>query len=496
MSERVAKIGKYEIVQRIGTGGFGAVYEARDPFIKRPVAVKTCLVPEKADQARFFREAELAGSLQHRNITTVHDFGVHDGMPYLVEELLSGEDLDLVIRRGDSLSLSRKVEILIGIAYGLEHAHNAGIVHRDVKPSNVRLLEDGTVKIMDFGIASSLRPEPDSSEPAAAMGTSAYLAPERIRGHVSDRRADIFSFGVLAYELLASRKPFAGDTTAEILDGILRQEPPPLARFAPAIPSALAAVVSRALEKEPGRRYDSVSALREDLIAVRLALGDQPAPPAHAQLIAVVPESPSDAPTTPIRVLRSSRRTLPAAAVAALVSLAIAGGLVVFWPSRTPETPASAPLPARGAVAPLLRPASPLAVQVPQTSKPEPPASQSVPASAPPPESEPQSVARISRRAPVQSEGPKISLAAAGSASNRRDALRYIRAAEEPGLSRETRAHLYLRSALASHAAGDLRAARKTLRTAFALSPDLGVNARSYGPSFARVARQVRAEAP
>src|ERR1017187_7434559 len=147
------KIGKYEVLRKVGTGGCGSVYEARDPLLRRTVAVKTCEAKDPEVRARFFQEAQLGGSLRHRNITTVFDFGVDDGMPYIVQEFLDGEDLDRIIARGEGLSLLEKLRILIGIAYGLEDAHTAGIVHRDVKPGNIRILSDGTVKLMDFGIA-------------------------------------------------------------------------------------------------------------------------------------------------------------------------------------------------------------------------------------------------------------------------------------------------------------------------------------------------------
>ena len=139
------KIGKYEVSEQIGVGGFGAVYRGRDPFIKRTVAIKTCQVNDDEIKHRFFREAELAGNLHHRNITTIYDFGVENGIPYIVQEFLTGEDLDKKIKRGDPLPILRKIEILMAIAEGLGYAHSASIIHRDVKPANVRILEDGTV---------------------------------------------------------------------------------------------------------------------------------------------------------------------------------------------------------------------------------------------------------------------------------------------------------------------------------------------------------------
>ena len=260
------KIGKYEISEQIGTGGFGAVYKGRDPFIKRTVAVKTCQLNDEEIKSRFFREAELAGNLHHRNITTIYDFGVENGIPFIVQEFLNGEDLDKVIKRGDPMPLTRKIEILIAITEGLHYAHENHIIHRDIKPANIRILENGTVKIMDFGIAKSLQSESNLTQTGITLGTSAYLAPEQIRGETLDRRTDVFSLGVLAYELLSYRKPFRGEHLSTILYRILNEPPEPLQSLNPEVPPALAAAVARAIEKNVASRYSSMEALRQDLI--------------------------------------------------------------------------------------------------------------------------------------------------------------------------------------------------------------------------------------
>jgi serine/threonine-protein kinase len=262
------KIGKYEVSEQIGVGGFGAVYRGRDPFIKRTVAIKTCQVNDDEIKHRFFREAELAGNLHHRNITTIYDFGVENGIPYIVQEFLTGEDLDKKIKRADPIPIARKIEILMAIAEGLGYAHSASIIHRDVKPANVRILEDGTVKVMDFGIAKSLQTESNLTQTGITLGTSAYLAPEQIRGEAIDRRTDIFAMGVLAYELIAYRKPFRGEHLSTILYKILNESPEPLERIALDAPPALVAVVNRAIAKNPADRYPSMEDLRRDLQAV------------------------------------------------------------------------------------------------------------------------------------------------------------------------------------------------------------------------------------
>src|SRR5215475_5017053 len=243
------KIGKYEILEQIGVGGFGAVYKGRDPFIKRTVAIKTCQLNDEEVKSRFFREAELAGNLHHRHITTIYDFGVENGIPYIVQEFLTGEDLDKQIKRGDAVPVLRKVEILMAVAEGLHYAHEAQIVHRDIKPANIRILEDGNVKIMDFGIAKSLETESNLTQTGITLGTSAYLAPEQIRGEPVDRRTDVFALGVVAYELFTYRKPFRGEHLSTVLYRILNEQPEPIESIASDVPPALAAVVRRAMEK-------------------------------------------------------------------------------------------------------------------------------------------------------------------------------------------------------------------------------------------------------
>jgi len=263
------KIGKYEITGKIGSGGFGAVYRGRDPYIKRTVAVKTCQLNDEEIKSRFFREAELAGNLHHRHITTIYDFGVEDGIPYIVQEFLSGEDLDKKVKRAEPLPIARKVEILVAIADGLAYAHAAGIIHRDIKPANVRILDDGSVKIMDFGIAKSLQTESNLTQTGITLGTSAYLAPEQIRGEPVDRRTDIFSLGILAYELLTYRKPFRGEHLSTVLYKILNETPERIEDLSPDAPPSLVAAVTKAMEKQRENRYESMDALKQDLFNVQ-----------------------------------------------------------------------------------------------------------------------------------------------------------------------------------------------------------------------------------
>jgi eukaryotic-like serine/threonine-protein kinase len=272
----IEKLGKYEIVEKIGVGGFGTVYRGRDPFIKRTVAVKTCQSDDDEIKKRFFREAELSGNLHHRNITTIYDFGVQDGIPYIVQEYLTGEDLDKMIKRGDVIPLRRKLEILQDICDGLGYAHGAGIIHRDIKPSNVRVLANGDVKIMDFGIAKSFQTESNLTQTGITLGTAAYLAPEQIRGEGVDPRTDIFSLGVLAYELFTYQKPFRGEHISTVLFKILNEKPEPISAQSPDAPPALDNAVATAMEKSPTERYETVADFRRDLTAVLKTLGGDP----------------------------------------------------------------------------------------------------------------------------------------------------------------------------------------------------------------------------
>ncbi len=271
----LTKVGKYEIIEKIGVGGFGTVYKGRDPYIKRLVAIKTCQSDEDEIRKRFFREAEFAGNLQQRNITTIYDFGLTDeGLPYIVQEFLTGEDLDKKIKRKDPLPVALRLRWLIEICEGLQYAHASGIVHRDIKPSNVRVLEDGRVKIMDFGIAKSMVSESTLTQTGITLGTASYLAPEQIRGEPVDARTDIFSLGVLAYELFTYQKPFTGEHISTVLYRIMNESPPPASELNPDVPPALDRLVARSLEKDRQNRYASCAEMRDDARAVLDGLSD------------------------------------------------------------------------------------------------------------------------------------------------------------------------------------------------------------------------------
>ena len=270
MSNQPEKIGKYTIVERIGRGGMGYVYRAVDPFLKRDVALKTMLKDVSEDpelRTRFVREAQSAGGLRHPNIVTIYDLGEdEEGCPFIAMEFLTGTDLEQIIKNKVELLLSKKLDVLVQTSIGLGFAHNNGIVHRDIKPANIRLLDNGDVKIMDFGIAKISASH--FTRTGMIMGTPHYMAPEQIRGEKVDRRADIFSLGVVLYELLTFRKPFPGDNPTTVLFKIIHAEPDALtdAQFIP--PEGLNEIVLKALAKNQEERYQTCEELTDDLIQV------------------------------------------------------------------------------------------------------------------------------------------------------------------------------------------------------------------------------------
>jgi len=267
-------IGRYDIIEMVGKGGMGVLYRGHDPKLERDVAVKMMHVDFTGDDTareRFQREARAVARLQHRNVVTIHELGDLDGTPYIVMEFLSGQDLEHILKSTTTtLPLVKKLDIGIQLCEGLGYAHDQGIVHRDIKPGNVRVLEDGTVKILDFGIAKFAMSSVTQS--GTVMGTPSYMAPEQIMGQPVDGRADLFSTGVLLYELLAGKKPFTGDSPTSVVYQIMHGEATSIRELVPDIPDALAEVVSRALEKDPAQRYAKASELASDLQMVKMML--------------------------------------------------------------------------------------------------------------------------------------------------------------------------------------------------------------------------------
>ena len=251
------RIGRYLVKGRIGKGGMGMVYRGLDEKLKREVAVKTLVAEGSLDpdsRKRFEVEAQAAAQLSHPNIVTIHDVGEDRGILYIVMEVLPGADLESLLRSGEALPLAEKLDIVAQVCRGLAFAHERGVVHRDIKPSNVRLLDDGTAKIMDFGIAK-LGPDHHITKTGMMVGTVHYMSPEQVRGRPLDGRTDVFSAGVILYELLAGERPFKGDDVTAILYKIVNEEPPPLSLDALGeIGARLRGVIEKALAKDPAAR--------------------------------------------------------------------------------------------------------------------------------------------------------------------------------------------------------------------------------------------------
>ena len=258
------KLGRYQIIAKVGQGGFGDVFEASDPSLQRRVAIKTCRSQDLEVRRRFEHEATLTASLDHRNLVATYDYARQGDLAYLVQEYLEGEDLDRKIRRDDDLSFATKLLYLIQLARGLAHAHRRGVLHRDVKPANVRVLPDGVVKLMDFGIAKAIDDEAHLTLAGETMGTAAYLSPEQVRGEPLDVRCDIYGFGVTAYELLGHRRAFLGDDADQILRAVLHTEPPDILEIWPDCPPTMRDILVRCMAKDRDQRYSDFEQVLSD----------------------------------------------------------------------------------------------------------------------------------------------------------------------------------------------------------------------------------------
>ena len=309
-------LGPYEILSPLGAGGMGEVYRARDRKLDRDVAIKVLpesMAGDPETLGRFEREAKAVAALSHPNILSIFDFGAHDGRAYAVTELLEGETLRDKIEAGP-ISSKLAVDYALQIAEGLAAAHERGIVHRDLKPENVFVTRDGHLKILDFGLAKRTESEPGDetssptasrhTEPGTVMGTVGYMSPEQVRGLSVDHRSDIFSLGVLLYELLSGRKAFKRDTAGDTIAAILKEEPPELSESGRSIPASLDRIVRHCLEKPRERRFQSA---RDVSFALAEASG---------------PTAASHAPA-PVRAAGRGR-ILVAAAVIAVAGLALA----------------------------------------------------------------------------------------------------------------------------------------------------------------------------
>src|SRR5689334_15961233 len=260
----IESLGKYEIKRPLGRGAMGTVYEGWDPIIARRVAIKTVRLPDHSDDAetqealaRFRREAQAAGRLTHPNIVGVFDYGETDDLAYIVMEYVDGPSLKALLDKQERFALTDAVRVMEGLLAGLQFSHERGVVHRDIKPANVMLTAEGQAKIADFGIA---RIESSSiTQAGTLLGTPAYMSPEQFMGQVVDARTDIYSSGVLLYQLLTGQRPFEGSFTT-IMHKVLYTEPLAPSQLAVTLPRAIDAVVLKAMAKQPQDRYASADA--------------------------------------------------------------------------------------------------------------------------------------------------------------------------------------------------------------------------------------------
>jgi serine/threonine protein kinase len=271
-----SRLGPYEIGAQLGAGGMGEVYRARDPRLARDVAIKVLPPTFATDPARlqrFEQEARATAALNDSNIVAIYDVGAADGQPYVVTELLDGATLRASLADG-ALPLRKALAYAQQIVRGLAAAHRRGIVHRDLKPENLFVTADGQVKILDFGLAklgeaaATTRTGMSTTAAGLVLGTVGYMSPEQARGELADHRADIFSFGAVLYEMLAGTRAFHGNSPAETLSAILKEQPPDLTAVVPGLSPSLARIVDRCLEKSRDDRFQTAADLRFALEAV------------------------------------------------------------------------------------------------------------------------------------------------------------------------------------------------------------------------------------
>ncbi len=342
----IEKIGRYKIIGELGKGAMGVVYKAEDPNIGRVVALKTMRVDAAGTEAqellaRFRNEARAAGGLNHPNIVTIYDAGEHEGLFYMAMEILEGETLQHKMKHG-SCTPEDVVSIGCQVGDGLDYAHSRGVIHRDIKPANIMILPDDTVKIMDFGIAKA---GASLTTTGQVVGTPNYMSPEQVRGKHLDGRTDLFSLGVVLYEMLTGERPFTGDNVTTIVYKIVNEQPPEPRALDPSVHPGLNAVVLKSVAKAPNQRYQTGAELARDLMNFRL-LGTE------ATATSLVTEAAATGPAP--AVLGAGKRLPPSGKIPAAHSsppMAAAAAVAPAAPARvpTPDSTVEAPRPAPAA---------------------------------------------------------------------------------------------------------------------------------------------------
>ena len=316
----IGHIGRYALKYQLGEGGLGTVFAAHDPLLSRLIAVKTLNVEVAEDEreafnALFLNEARAAGGLSHPHIVTVFDAGISDQRAYIAMELLKGRDLRQLRQEGWRATPTQAALIVRRVADALAFAHSKGVIHRDIKPANIFMVGRTQPRVLDFGIARIAHKQ-DGGDPHSGAGSPYYMAPEQMRRQPADRRADVFSLGVVLYELLTDQKPFRGESLNEIRDAVLTHEPPLASKVDPAVPKALALIAARAMAKDPEQRFRSARSFAREL---RQWLDDNP-----AVVDGEVPERAAP---------RGRGRIAVVGAALAAVALAIGGAWAVFGPA-------------------------------------------------------------------------------------------------------------------------------------------------------------------
>jgi serine/threonine-protein kinase len=421
MAEALTKAGRYQIVGELGRGSMGVVYQGFDPIIGRTVAIKTMLPqglsPQEFEQykARFQREARAAGILAHPNIITVYDFGEDNGVLYLAMEFLEGKSLEKIVQEQTVLPIETTLPIYDQVCSALDHAHRSKVVHRDVKPANIMILQNGLVKVTDFGIAKMIGM--GMTQAGQILGTPNYMSPEQIKGRQIDGRSDIFSLGVILYELVTGEKPFGGQNITTVIFKIINENPIPPRELDASIHAGLSYVISKALAKNVDERYQTCGELAEDLrnyknlggpatgqgtvilmaapVPVEVA---EPAPPPPAQTPQAPTAGPQSAPTAVEETAIGSslnihmipppaprQQSIPQIAwvLGALLVVAIMGGVYYFLVLRPRSRPVTAVVP------PQVAKITPAQIPQPPVTLATPPAAPVTATTEPPPAAEP-----------------------------------------------------------------------------------------------------------
>jgi len=338
--------GRYLLERELGRGGMAAVHLARDSELDRPVAVKVLAGHLSGDEdfrERFVREARMAAALSHPNVVQVFDAGEEDGRLFIVMEYVPGVTLADELSRAGKLAPAAAVDLALQACAGLEHAHETGLVHRDVKPGNLLLREDGALKITDFGIARAVEAT-QLTQVGSVLGTAAYLSPEQAAGERVTAATDVYGLGVVLYELLTGRTPYVIDSLADLVTAHRDSTVTPVRELEPAVPELLEAAVMKCLARNPDYRPASAAALAHELAAASPEPPTVPLPPTSGVRATDVATAPLPAPDASLRQeRRPARRRRTAVAAVAFVALALAAAAAGFWLAGGGEDPEPAP---------------------------------------------------------------------------------------------------------------------------------------------------------